>query len=101
MMLARVDMDDIKSSRRSQKRYEWGDSMSVDLGTLTLYTGLSPMTNVGVDTRPNKARGDEFLCSTNTRMGESIERVENNTSPRERNQRTFCTGGSVTVERVG
>ena len=47
--------------------------MLLDLCALALNTRTSPAANVGVDTRPDKARGNEFLCGTDTWMGESME----------------------------
>ena len=75
--------------------------MPMDLSSLALDTGASPATNVGINSRPNESRSNEFLCGTDTWMRESMERIENDTSSRERNQRAFCTGGSVAVEGVG
>jgi len=40
--------------------------VSLDIGTLTLYTGSGPTANIRIDSRPNKPGGDEFLCCTNS-----------------------------------
>ena len=63
-------MDDIKSSIRGGKGREWAGGVPLNLGTLTLYTGACPSTNVSVDTRPHKRSSDELLGSSDSWMGE-------------------------------
>ena len=55
--------------------------MSLHFSTLALYTGPRPTTNVRVDPRPDKARGDESLSGSDTGVGEFVERFENDTTP--------------------
>ena len=43
-------MDDIKTSIRGCEGREWGCRVSLDLGTLALYTGTGPAANICIDT---------------------------------------------------
>ncbi len=74
--------------------------MSLNLCALTLNARASPTTNICVDTRPNKARGDEFLSGADTRVRKSMEGVEYSASPREGNERALRASGSIAIKRV-
>ena len=47
--------------------------MSLNLGALALNARASPTTDIGVDSRPNETRSDEFLSGSNAWMGESVQ----------------------------
>ena len=47
--------------------------MSLHFSTLALYAGSRPTTTVRVDPRPDKARGNESLSGSDTRVGEFME----------------------------
>ena len=59
-------MDDVQTSIRDPERGEWGSGMLLNLRTLTLNIGASPVANISIDTRPNKTRNDEFLGGTDS-----------------------------------
>ena len=47
--------------------------MSVYIGLLTLYTGMSPVTNIGVDTLPNKSGSNDFLSYADSLVRQTVE----------------------------
>ena len=60
-------MDDIESGVRNGEGREWGDRVSLYLGTLTLYIRrLVSIGDIGIDTRPHKPGSDELLCRSDS-----------------------------------
>ena len=72
--------------------------MSLNLGTLTPYTGTSPAANISIDTRPYEPGGDELLGSPDSWMRETMKRVKHSASPCQWDKGALCSCGRVTVE---
>ena len=58
------------------------------------------MSNIRIDTWPDKTRSDQFLSGLDTREGEVVGTVKHNVMPRLWHNGLLCTWGSVTLERV-
>ena len=84
-------MDDIKGR-------EWGCRVSLDLGTLALYTGTGPAANICIDTRPYEPGRDELLGCSDSWMGQTMKGVKHSTSPCQWDKRALCSFGRLTVE---
>ena len=71
--------------------------MSLDLGTLTLYAGASPVANIGIDTRPYEPGSDELLGCSDSWVGQTMQRVKHRAAPCQWDKRALCSCGRVTV----
>ena len=59
-------MDNIKVGIWGWKQVEGGGCVSLDLGPLTLYAGVSPAMDIRVYARPKEPRGEKFLGGSDT-----------------------------------
>ena len=94
-------MNDIKMNIRGWEGREWGGRVSLNFGTLALYTGTGPVVNISIDTRPYKLGHNELLGCSDSWMRQTFK---HSTSPCQWDERALCSCGIVTVEwgaRVG
>ena len=72
--------------------------MCLNLGTLTLYTGACPATNICVDTRPYEPGSDKLLSSSDSWVREVVEGMEHRSSPISWDKWPLCSRGGVAIE---
>ena len=88
----KVDVDHVETVVRSRKGGQWRGDVPVHLGSLTPEAGSSPPADIRIDTRPDVSCSEQLLRGASTRMGQSMEGVEN-TAPktlRYERPRTAC-----------
>ncbi|GFO27338.1 hypothetical protein PoB_005384300 [Plakobranchus ocellatus] len=61
---------------------ECGVCMAVDFGSLTIRAFLTPLADVTLHTVPYESLCDSLLCRSNPVMRQTVDLVENRSSPR-------------------
>ena len=74
-------------------------SVAVDFGSLTGEAGVAPGSDVTGKMRPDITGGNEEASSTDARMSQIMDVMENQFTKRLRNEGVEVASGNVTVKR--